>query len=43
MSIVLEEADETLFCREILKDTNLASEELLKPLLDETLKIVKLV
>lgn len=43
MSIVVEEADETLFWLEILKDTNLASEELLKPLLDETLEIVKIV
>ena len=43
MSIVVEEADETLFWLEILKDANLASEELLTPLLDETLEIVKIV
>jgi four helix bundle protein len=43
MSIVVEEVDETLFWLEVLKDTNLASEELSKPLLDETLEIVKIV
>ena len=43
MSIVVEEADETLFWLEILKDANLASEELLTPLLNETLEIVKIV
>ncbi len=43
MSIVVEEADETLFWLEVLKDANLASEELLTPLLEETLEIVKIV
>lgn len=43
MSIVVEEADETLFWLEILKDTHLASEDKLRPLLEETLEIVKIV
>ncbi|MEZ4817405.1 MAG: four helix bundle protein [Flavobacteriaceae bacterium] len=43
ISIVVEEADETLFWLEILKDSGLASEEDLKPLLVETLEIVKIV
>jgi four helix bundle protein len=42
MSIVVEEADESLFWLEVLKDSKLAPEELLKPLLDETLEIVKI-
>ena len=41
MSVVVEEVDETLFWLEVLKDSKLAPEELLKPLLDETLEIVK--
>lgn len=43
ISIVVEEADETLFWLEILKDTKLVSEEFLKPFMDETLEIVKIV
>jgi len=43
MSIVVEEADETLFWLETLKDTHLASEDKLKPLINETLEIVKMV
>ena len=43
MSIVVEEADETLFWLEILKDSNLVSEEQLSPLMEETLEIVKIV
>ncbi|WGH75058.1 four helix bundle protein [Tenacibaculum tangerinum] len=43
MSIVLEEADETLFWLELLKDTKLASDEQLKPLMKESLEIVKIV
>ena len=43
MSIVVEEADETLFWLEILKDTHLASEDKLRPLINETLEIVKIV
>ena len=43
MSIVVEEADETLFWLEILKDTNLASEEKLIPLMNEALEILKIV
>lgn len=43
MSIVVEEADETLFWLEILKDTKLVCEDLLIPLLNETLEIVKIV
>ncbi len=43
MSIVVEEAGETLFWLEILKDTQLASEDKLSPLISETLEIVKIV
>ena len=43
MSIVVEEADETLFWLEILKDSNLVSEEQLSPLMEETLEIIKIV
>jgi len=43
MSIVVEEADETLFWLEILKDSKLVSIELLSPLLNETLEIAKIV
>jgi len=43
MSIVVEEADETLFWLEILKDANFASEEQLKPLMNEALEILKIV
>lgn len=43
ISIVVEEADETLFWLEMLKDTKLATEESLKPLMDEALEIVKIV
>ena len=43
MSIVVEEADETLFWLEILLNTKFSSEELLKPLMNETLEILKIV
>lgn len=43
MSIVVEEADETLFWLELLRDSNLASKELVDPLLAEVLEIVKIV
>ena len=43
LSIVVEEADETLFWFEILKDTKFVSEKDLKPLMDETLEILKIV
>lgn len=43
ISIVVEEADETLFWLKILKETNLATIETLKPLIDESLEIVKIV
>ena len=43
MSIVSEEADETLFWLELLKDTKLAPEEKLKPLMAESLEIAKIV
>lgn len=43
MSIVVEEADETLFWLEILKDANLVSEEKLNPLMTEALEILKIV
>jgi four helix bundle protein len=43
MSIVVEEADETLFWLEMLKDANFVSEEQLKPLITEALEIVKIV
>ena len=43
MSIVVEEADETLFWLEMLRDTRFASEQQLKPLLVENLEILKIV
>ncbi|RYH75901.1 four helix bundle protein [Flavobacteriaceae bacterium 144Ye] len=43
MSIVVEEADETLFWLEILNDSNLVSVEHLTPLMNEALEIVKIV
>lgn len=43
ISIVVEEADETLFWLEILKDSGLTTEVSLKPLLLEALEIVKIV
>ncbi|RSC95755.1 four helix bundle protein [Tenacibaculum singaporense] len=43
MSIVSEEADETLFWLELLKDTKLAPEEKLKPLMAESLEVAKIV
>lgn len=43
MSIVTEEADETLFWLELLNDTKLAPEEQVKPLMKKTLEIVKIV
>lgn len=43
MSIVTEEADETLFWLELLKDSKLASEDQLRPLMKEALEIVKIV
>ena len=42
MSIVVEEADETLFWLEILKDANFASSENIDPLINETLEILKI-
>ena len=43
MSIVVEEADETLFWLEMLRDTKFASEMELKPLMNENLEILKIV
>lgn len=43
MSIVVEEADETLFWLEMLKDTKFASAVELKPLMNENLEILKIV
>ncbi|MBL4569425.1 MAG: four helix bundle protein [Flavobacteriaceae bacterium] len=43
MSIVVEEADETLFWLEVLEDANFASNALIEPLKKETLEIVKIV
>ncbi|MCF7568301.1 four helix bundle protein [Sabulilitoribacter arenilitoris] len=43
ISIVVEEADETLFWLEVLKDTKFASEESIQLLMKETLEIVKIV
>lgn len=43
MSIVVEEADETLFWLEMLRDTKFASKEQLQPLMDENLEILKIV
>jgi len=43
ISIVVEEADETLFWLEILKDSKLAKMENLNPLINESLEIVKIV
>ncbi len=43
MSIVVEEADETLFWLEMLRDANFVAEEALKPLMVETVEIVKIV
>jgi len=42
MSIVVEEADETLFWLELLKETKLAQEEKLKYLMNESLEILKI-
>jgi len=43
ISIVVEEADETLFWLEILKDTKFAHKATLDPLINESLEIVKIV
>lgn len=43
ISIVVEEADETLFWLELLKDGNFASKDQLAPLIDEVLQVVKIV
>jgi four helix bundle protein len=43
ISIVVEEADETLFWLEILKDTKFAQKTTLDPLINESLEIVKIV
>lgn len=43
MSIVTEEADETIYWLEVLRDTNLASEESINPLLQEAIEISKVV
>lgn len=43
MSIVVEEADESLFWLELLGDANLVSEKELAPIYKETLEIVKIV
>ncbi|MBT8244478.1 MAG: four helix bundle protein [Winogradskyella sp.] len=43
LSIVVEEADETLFWLEILNETKFVSNELLKPLIGETLELLKIV
>jgi four helix bundle protein len=43
MSIVVEEADETLFWLEMLRDTKFASKDQLQPLMDENLEILKIV
>ena len=43
MSIVVEEADETLFWLEMLKDANFINVTQAKPLMDEALEILKIV
>jgi four helix bundle protein len=43
ISIVVEEADETLFWLEMFQDTKLISSNLIKPYMDEALEIVKIV
>jgi four helix bundle protein len=43
MSIVVEEADETLFWLEMLKDAGFVNEAQIKPLMDEALEILKIV
>lgn len=43
MSIVVEEADETLFWLELLRDTELVSAEELQPLMNEATEILKIV
>jgi four helix bundle protein len=42
MSIVVEEADETLFWLEILRDANFVSNDIIEPIINETLEIVKI-
>lgn len=42
MSIVVEEADETLFWLEMLRETRFASEKQVRPFIIETLEIVKI-
>ncbi|OEK03174.1 four helix bundle protein [Roseivirga sp. 4D4] len=43
MSIVTEEADETIYWLEVLRDTELANEESITPLLQESIEISKVV
>ena len=43
MSIVVEEADETLFWLEMLRDTKYVPEKQVTPFIEETLEIVKIV
>jgi len=43
MSIVVEEADETLFWLEMLKDAGFVEDVHVKPLMDEALEILKIV
>ncbi len=43
MSIVVEEADETLFWLEVLNEANYVSEEKVTPIMAETLEILKIV
>jgi four helix bundle protein len=43
MSIVVEEADETLFWLEMLLEADFVSKDKIKPIMDETLEIVKIV
>lgn len=43
ISLVVEEADETLFWLEMFEETKMASNKLIEPLMNETLEIVKIV
>lgn len=43
ISIVVEEADETLFWLEMIRDTNMASKKEVEPLMNETREICKIV
>lgn len=42
ISITIEECDETLFWLEILSETNLVNNEKIKPIMDETTEILKI-